>query len=196
MILKNKINEISRSDGVFSSKMTNFAEEIQISNIMKKINIFLVFFLTFSGVYAQDSQNEKTAKTTMSTFGQQIDQNNVISSQEMSKKYAQLAVSDTISSKFSGTVTEVCQSKGCWMKVQLENGNETMVRFKNYGFFMPKDIQGKEVIVKGSAFVEEMSVADQQHYAKDAGKSENELRQIKTPKRSFGFTADGVLLKE
>lgn len=196
MILKNKINEISRLDGVFSSKMTNFVEEIKIPNIMKRINILLVFFFAISVVYAQNSQNEKTIDLAMPAFGEQIDQNNVISTQEMSEKYALLSVSDTIASKFSAIVTEVCQSKGCWMKVQLENGDETMVRFKDYGFFMPKDIKGKEVIVNGLAFVEEMSVEDQHHYAKDAGKSEAEVNKITTPKRSFGFTADGVLLKE
>ena len=35
------------------------------------------------------------------------------------------------------------------MKLDLENGEEAMVKFKDYGFFMPKDIAGEEVIVNG-----------------------------------------------
>ena len=53
---------------------------------------------------------------------------------------------------FRGTVTEVCKAKGCWMKVALENGEETMVKFKDYGFFVPKDMAGKEVVINGHRF--------------------------------------------
>jgi len=93
-------------------------------------------------------------------------------------------------------VDEVCQSKGCWMKLNLEDGNQVMVKFKDYGFFMPKDIAGKEVIINGIAFVDEMSVEDQRHYAEDAGKSEDEIQAIKSPKKTYSFEADGVLLKQ
>jgi hypothetical protein len=60
---------------------------------------------------------------------------------------------------------------------------------------MPKDIAGKEVIVNGIAFVEAMSVEDQQHYAEDGGATPEELAKITEPKRTYGFEADGVLLK-
>ena len=39
--------------------------------------------------------------------------------------------------KVSGKVVEVCQEKGCWMKVERPNGENLMVKFKDYGFFMP-----------------------------------------------------------
>ena len=82
------------------------------------------------------------------------------------------------------------------MKLELQDGEETMVRFKDYGFFMPMDIKGKEVIVNGFAFVEEMSVEDQKHFAKDGGKSEAEMAKITTIKKTLSFEADGVLLKD
>jgi hypothetical protein len=71
-----------------------------------------------------------------------------------------------------------------------------MVKFKDYGFFMPKNIAGKEVIVNGKAFVSEVSVEEQRHYAEDAGKSEDEIAAITEVKRTYTFEADGVLLKE
>ena len=119
-----------------------------------------------------------------------------ISSREMMHKYDGMAVADTLQAKFTGVVKEVCQEKGCWMKVELDGGEEAMVRFKDYGFFMPKDISGKEVIINGYAFVEEMSVEDQKHYAEDGGKSEDEIAKITKPKKTFGFEANGVLLNE
>ncbi|MBT8271127.1 MAG: DUF4920 domain-containing protein, partial [Bacteroidia bacterium] len=85
---------------------------------------------------------------------------------------------------------------GCWMKLNLGEGEQVMVRFKDYGFFMPKDIAGKEVIINGFAFVDEMSVSDQKHYAEDAGESEDAIAAITEPKKTYSFEADGVLLKD
>jgi hypothetical protein len=93
-------------------------------------------------------------------------------------------------------VIEVCQAKGCWMTLKLENGEEAMVKFKDYGFFMPKDIAGKEVILNGKAFVNEVPVEEQRHYAEDAGKSKEEVAAITEPKKTYSFEADGVLIKE
>ena len=39
-----------------------------------------------------------------------------------------------------------------------------------------------------------MSVEDQQHYAKDAGKTDIEIAKITAPKRTFSFEATGVLV--
>jgi len=61
---------------------------------------------------------------------------------------------------------------------------------------VPKDIAGKEVIVNGLAYVKETSVEEQRHYAEDAGKSEEEIATITSPKKSYAFEADGVLIKE
>ena len=73
---------------------------------------------------------------------------------------------------------------------------EAMVKFKDYGFFMPKDIAGREVIVDGFAFIEEVSVEDQRHFAEDAGKSLDEIAAITEPKRTLSFTSSGVLIPE
>ena len=40
-----------------------------------------------------------------------------------------------------------------------------------------------------------MTVKDQQHYAKDAGKSEEEIAAITSPKMVYNFEAEGVLIK-
>jgi hypothetical protein len=71
-----------------------------------------------------------------------------------------------------------------------------MVKFKDYGFFMPKDIAGKEVIVNGKAFIEAMSVDEQRHYAEDGGESAEAIAAITEQKKTLRFEADGVLLKE
>lgn len=153
---------------------------------MKSFNILLVFLLVVFSC-----KNEK-----FTPFGEQIAANGAINHEKMAVAYQDLKVSDTLQTKFSGKVLDVCQSKGCWMKLELSDGKEAMVKFKDYGFFMPKDIKGREVIVNGQAFVESMSVDDQRHFAEDGGKSKEEIAAIVSPKKTFGFIADGVLLKE
>ena len=159
---------------------------------MKGFNILLVFLLMGFSVFAQEKASKSDA---VNVFGAWVDEANVGTSNEMMALYDGLSTNDTLTTKFVGKVKEVCQAKGCWMKVELSNGNEAMVRFKDYGFFVPRDIAGKNVVVDGLAFVEEMSVEDQKHYAKDAGANEEELSMITTPKKTYGFEASGVLIK-
>ncbi|MFT4022287.1 MAG: DUF4920 domain-containing protein [Flavihumibacter sp.] len=83
---------------------------------------------------------------------------------------------------------------GCWMKLETGQGEPIMVKFKDYGFFMPKDIGGKEVVLDGEATVTETPVKQLKHYAKDAGKSKEEIAKIKSPKKETVFVANGVLV--
>lgn len=111
-----------------------------------------------------------------------------------SAPFDQILGKDSLQTQLVGEIKEVCQAKGCWMKVQLESNEEVFVRFKDYGFFVPKDGAGKKVVMNGAAFFEEMSVEDQKHYAEDEGASEDELAQITAPKKTLRFEADGVLI--
>lgn len=93
-----------------------------------------------------------------------------------------------------GKVGEVCQKKGCWMTMTLNNGEVLRVTFKDYKLFMPKDIKGKEVILDGFAYADSISVEDQKHYAKDGGNTAEEIAAIKEPKRQLSFEAKGVVV--
>ena len=143
----------------------------------------------------EKSINNKENTITYTNFGSQISNENSISSEEMFIKFSNLNLGDTIDVKFSSAIKDLCTKKGCWMKLPLTDASATMVRFKDYGFFMPLDAKGKEVIVSGKAFVQETSVEELQHYAADAGKTKEEIVQILKPKKEFAFIADRVLLK-
>ncbi|MCK0160322.1 DUF4920 domain-containing protein [Allomuricauda sp. F6463D] len=111
-----------------------------------------------------------------------------------SEPFEQISATDSLQTQMIGEIKEVCQNKGCWMKVKLASDDEVFVRFKDYAFFVPKDAAGKKVVMNGAAFLEEMSVEDQRHYAEDEGASEDELAQITDPKKTLRFEADGVLI--
>ncbi|MCB4809429.1 DUF4920 domain-containing protein [Tamlana sp. 62-3] len=139
-------------------------------------------------------QDSQTPVVTYTSFGKEIIADDAISSKSMAQHYQTMQVGDSINSKMIAKVTDVCQAKGCWMTLNLQGDEEVMVKFKDYGFFVPKDISGKDVIVNGKAFVSEISVEEQQHYAKDAGKTEEEIALITEPKKTLSFEADGVLV--
>jgi len=98
--------------------------------------------------------------------------------------------------KLAADIDACCQAKGCWMQLNMENGEQLMVRFKDYGFFVPKDAAGKIAIIEGEAFLDTVTVEELQHYAADAGKSEAEINAITEPEYTLAFTADGVLIEE
>lgn len=135
-------------------------------------------------------QNNTAVETAYDSFGEKIDDAQaepVISLTSMA--------SDSAYTKVRGTIVEVCQAKGCWMKLDLGN-NETMrVTFKDYGFFVPKDSKGKEVVIEGIAMRKVTPVDELRHYAEDAGKSAEEVAAITEPAQELAFEAVGVLLK-
>lgn len=139
---------------------------------------------------------EKEMKDEYESFGAKISPQGSFSSSIMLEKFEGLRSGDTINEKFNTRVNSVCQKKGCWMVLELPGVDDVMVKFEDYGFFVPKDIIGKEVIVRGKAFVEMTSVEDQRHYAEDAGKPIDEVVAISEPEKTFGFIADGVLIKK
>ena len=113
-------------------------------------------------------------------------------SPEAARLFEGLKPRDTVQTVFRARVVDVCQAKGCWMRLALPEGEAVMVRFKDYGFFVPKDIAGQEVVVSGEAFISEVSEEERRHLAADAGKPEAEIRKIRGAAREPGFEAAGV----
>ena len=154
---------------------------------MKIFNTFTTVFLV--GILMVSCKQE-TIKGDY--FGEEFEISGKAS--KSSVPYDEISGKDSLQTQIVGEIKEVCQAKGCWMKVQLESDDEVFVRFKDYGFFVPKDAAGKKVVMNGAAFYEEMSVEDQKHYAEDEGVSEDEFAQITAPKKTLRFEADGVLI--
>lgn len=170
---------------------------------MKKIflSILVAAILTNACDQKQDSEQSKevTEKATIEIeenndfLGESFDVENEI---ELRDLVSDINSYDSVMAVVEAKVTEVCQAKGCWMKVELPNGESMRVTFKDYGFFMPKDLAGSSVKMVGIAKIEETDVETLKHFAEDAGKSEEEIAQITEPKMDYKFVASGVKLME
>jgi|TARA_B100001996_G_scaffold374904_1_gene354163 hypothetical protein len=99
-------------------------------------------------------------------------------------------------SNVSGEILDVCPKKGCWMNVKV-NTDTVFVKFKDYGFFVPKTgIQGKKVLMTGEIFKDTISVERLKHYAEDAKKSRTEIDLITEPEYKINMIATGVAIEE
>lgn len=108
----------------------------------------------------------------------------------------QMAGKDSLKTKLRATIIEACKKKGCWMTLDMGEGEEMLVRFKDYGFFVPTDgVDGKTVIIDGYAFTDTVSVAELRHLAEDAKKSEEEIAAITEPEIGVNFEATGVIVE-
>lgn len=167
---------------------------------MKKIILLLAISLTVFSCKNEVKSVETTVEDpkpeiAYASFGEKITDADVLTSERIMEHYKALKVGDTVNTKIKGKIIEVCSKKGCWMTLDIDGDNEVMVKFKDYGFFMPLNAEG-DVVLNGKAFVTETAVEELRHYAEDAGKSAEEIAAITDPKFEYRFEADGVLLKE
>jgi len=162
---------------------------MQTFRFIAVVSFCLVF--TFNAV-SQKSEPKKSDKY----FGEKIKTKKAISYEELVK---QMEKQDTVEALVEGNVEAVCQTKGCWMEVGSRTNPDAakiFVKFKDYAFFMPKDLPGSTVVFRGKAYKEIIPVDDLKHYAEDAGKSQTEIDAIINPEIRLRFMADGVAIKD
>jgi hypothetical protein len=151
---------------------------------MKKIIISLSFCLFAIAGYAQTAY-------TGQKFGEEVKPGDVKPAAKMETAMGNKTTADM---KIQGKVVDVCKKKGCWMTLEMPNGEPMRVTFKDYAFFMPMDIVGKNVVLDGLAKKQTISVETLRHYAEDAKKTPEEVAKITDPKKELAFEAIGVVI--
>lgn len=144
---------------------------------MKKLLIILILAPLFSF-----SQNE-------SLFGEKFKVKEII---DLNDKKDIFNIDKNI--QIEGKIKSTCKMKGCWMELDVAE-KTIFVRFKNYGFFVPKEgAEGKTAILNGKLSIDTLSVAELRHYAQDAGKSKQEISSIEKQEITMSFLAEGVII--
>ncbi len=177
---------------------------MKISNLLLiallSVFVFTTSCTTKTGVSDEDEkmagqQEATTEETTAATgaFGETITDGDIINSDMV---LASLGESESVSLRVEGEIKEVCQMKGCWLTMDIGNGETMRVTFKDYGFFVPKNSAGYFAILEGEVSRELVDVETLQHYAEDAGKSQEDIDAITEPEEALNFVASGVMIKE
>lgn len=162
---------------------------------MTRIVVAVLTFIAFQA-NAQKVKPVAANANDYALFGEKFAMNKVLTNKEMLKKYKTLKKGDSVAVKFRSNIKEVCKKKGCWMNMDLTGGEESFVKFKDYGFFVPLNADNSEAVVNGVAFIEITSVAELKHYAKDVGKSQAEIDKITKPEITYKFMATGVYIRK
>ncbi len=163
---------------------------------MKKLIVLAFTLAIFVGCNKKAEKHSATPEIVYSSFGDSISDEGAVTKEEMLKKFDALKEGDTLNVKFKSKINDVCQKKGCWMKLDLANEKEAFVKFKDYAFFMPLNSKNEEVVVNGKAYVSVESIEELKHYAKDGGASQAAIDSIVAPKTTYSFMADGVLMQK
>src|SRR5690554_2505333 len=160
---------------------------------MKKIWVFftVLSLMTACNKKENNAQESNVAEATdtlsYQSFGEAITSEKALSKEEMLAKYESMQPGDTLSVKFASEIKKTCKKKGCWMTLDLINDKQAFIKFKDYAFFVPKEgAEEHKTIVSGKAFITETSVDELKHYAKDAGKSDEEIEAITESKVEYG----------
>ena len=151
---------------------------------------YTLFILLF--IFVACNNSPKSHPDNPNLYGEELSTKNAISFNDLLVQLDDKESLDQV--KIQATVETVCQSKGCWMNLASQDspGKSIFVKFKDYGFFVPMDIAGKEVVIEGRAYRETTSVDELRHYAEDEGKSQEEIEAIIEPVEELKFMASGV----
>lgn len=125
------------------------------------------------------------------TFGEKVNSEGAI---DVSKLIAQVSTEKDSDVKIKGKVVDVCTKQGCWLKMETADGGNVMVKMKDHAFLVPVDLNGKEIVVDGTAKMKVTPVKELKHYAEDAGKTKEEIAKITEPKKEVVVEAKGVLV--
>ena len=167
---------------------------------MKKYNFLILSFIIIAGIIgcqqkAPDSQKQAIEKKLESTgnFGEMITQEEAILASNLDGLFTD---HDTVAAKLSGHIKASCKHTGCWMDLDMNGKDVLHVTFKNDGFTIPLDAAGKDAIVKGIAYRELIPVETLRNYAREDGKSKDEINAITQPEWEYDFIADGVIIQD
>jgi len=154
---------------------------------MKKFVLLIpVLVLVFSVI----AQPPKGLASKGMTFGVRTTVDSAVSINDLSTL---LQEKSSVDVKVMGKVVEVCKAEGCWIKMETANG-PMMIKMKDHSFLVPLDLNGKNIVVQGTATFKETTVEMLKHYAEDAGKSKEEIAAIKEGRKETSIQATGILV--
>lgn len=90
----------------------------------------------------------------------------------------------------TGTISAVCQVKGCWMTLSGKDpAARARVTFKDYAFFVPKEGKGMKAVLEAEVKIKMLSDGERQHLADDGKVSVDQI-----PKVELRLVASGLEL--
>lgn len=158
---------------------------------MIKQNLFFFSLIVIVACNSLSKKNQDLENAT--SFGEAFN-DSTVTPVTMDSLMKLVPLNRPLDAVFTGKVQQVCQSRGCWIKLEASNGQSVFVD-TDEKITMPKSIAGKTVTVNGYAFMDTTDVETLRHYAKDEGKSKEEIEKITEPLIEVSIMATGIKIK-
>jgi DNA-directed RNA polymerase subunit F len=158
---------------------------------MKKL---LLGLLSLSFFFIANAQPPEGNAKPGEWYGEKVSTEGAVALTDVAKKLGD--GEKPFDTKIKAKILDVCPKKGCWLKLEMENGETAMVKMKDYGFFLPLAAKGKTVVIDGEVKIKNTSVEELRHYAEDAKKSKEEIAKITQPQKEVRVTAKGIVIVE
>jgi len=136
---------------------------------------------------------EKEPLPSTGTFGMEVNIGQAILAGEAASYFAD---SDTIVLTLSGSIAASCKHSGCWMDIDMANGETIHVTFPDDDFSIPLDAEGKYATAAGTVIRRMIPVETLQNFARDEGQSEEDIAMITEPAWAYKMIATGVIIEE
>ena len=175
---------------------------------MKMRNLMFLSLLISSSLYigACDSKPATTDDTESLNDTEEVSADTVVgdygalltsqSSVDLTAFQSQMDSLGEFNGKIEVVISDVCQSKGCWMKAKLPDGRELRVTFKDYGFFVPKNAKGYTALIEGEAMKKLLDAETKDHYDKESSEANDSNSEEAASTEELTFVADGVTIKK
>lgn len=160
---------------------------------------FSLFFLFLVAVACQNAPQHTTQKEAdkivppTGNFGVEVSRDNAMHADGIPALFTS---SDSVEATIFGKISASCKHSGCWMDLDMGNGDAIHITFIDESFTIPLDAAGKNAVAEGIAIRELIPVEKLQNYAREDGKSEEEVAAITEPVYAYEFIATGVLIEE
>jgi hypothetical protein len=162
---------------------------------MNKIVYFAFTAMLMGGCDHSHNQNAavENAAPAQEFYGEKFDL--AMTSIPVSALMTNLEGKDSVETVIEGVIDQTCPNAGCWLNLKKDDGTVQKIT-TDHVFFVPLEgCEGLKAKAKGKAFYDEISVEDQQHYAREEGKTEEEVAAITEPKKILSFVATGVMIE-
>ncbi len=165
--------------------------------MMKYFSIILLMLVAaacqHSHQHAANQHSKDIPATGTGSFGAAVATEQAVHAGELSGLFTE---TDSVEVTLSGNIKASCKHSGCWMDLDLGNGKVAHITFLDDDFAIPLDAAGKNAIAQGIAYRKMIPVETLQNYAREEGKSEEEIAAITEPEWSYEMVATGVLIEE
>lgn len=115
---------------------------------MKKTILLLLSVFFIGAAVSAQAPNVPAKKG--STFGEKITAADAVSTDDVVNI---LKDKESVDVKVKGKVVDVCHTRGCFLYLKTSTG-KIYIKTKDDSFFVPVALQGKTVVVKGTAAVD------------------------------------------